>query len=69
MIKTTNKGKTGVLLLSSRTGSLADVRRAYADSLLAFPPLPIFAESPSTHNRGEIQFAESQEGTMWSVLQ
>jgi len=34
--------------------SLSDVRPAYADSLRAFPPLPIFAESPPTHNRGEI---------------
>ena len=30
----------------------------YADSLLAFPPVPIFAESPPTHNCGEIQFTE-----------
>jgi len=52
--KQQTKGKQESFYPPQSTNSLADIRPAYADSLLTFHPLPIFAESHPTHNRGEI---------------
>jgi len=53
-LKQQTKGKQETCFPPQSTKSLSDVRPSYADSLFAFPPLPIFAKSPATHNRGEI---------------
>jgi len=58
--KQRTKGKQESFYPPQSTSSLSDVRPAYADSLLTFPPLPIFAESPPPHNLGEIQVTEGQ---------
>jgi len=42
--------------------SLSDIRPEHADSLLAFPPLFIPAESPRAHYRGEIPSSEGMAG-------
>jgi len=58
--KQRTKGKQESFYLPQSTNSLSGTRLAYVDSLLAFPPLPIFAKSPPNHNCGEILFTESQ---------
>jgi len=52
------KGKQESFYPPQIISSLSDKRPAHTDSLLAFPPLFIFAESPPTRNPGEIPSTE-----------
>jgi len=59
-LKQLTHGKQESFYPSQSTTSLSNLPPAYADSLHAFRPLPILAESPLTHNRGEILFTEGR---------
>jgi len=57
--KQRTKGKHESFYPPHIVSSLWDIRPAHTESLLSFPPLFMFAESPATHNGGEIPFAKA----------